>query len=134
MLGADAARDQSKPAPMADAALGRVHSVSGSQITVAVGSRRAGGLNGADITVGRCVKVQSGTALIVGVVAEVWVEGATPVRDQEFQGKAYVDLMGEIASAADGRAVFHRGVNTYPSIGDAVAPLSIAEMRIIFDG
>jgi uncharacterized protein len=134
MLGADAARDQSKPAPIADAPLGRVHSVSGSQVTVAVGSRRTGGLNAADITVGRCVKIQSGAALIVGVVAEVWVEGATPVRDQEFQGKAYVDLMGEIASATDGRAVFRRGVNTYPSIGDAVAPLSIAEMRIIFDG
>ncbi|HEY6255630.1 MAG TPA: DUF87 domain-containing protein [Xanthobacteraceae bacterium] len=143
MLGADAARDQGKPAPPAEAPLGRVHSVSGSQVRVALASARPGGLYGARITVGKCVKIQSGTALIVGVVAEVAAEAAAPVSEQDFQGMAHVDLMGEIASASDRRADapaagapagFRRGVTTYPSIGDPVAPLSIAEMRIIFDG
>ncbi len=129
MFGVDAARNEAK----ADAPMGRVQSVSGSQVSVALGSRRPGGVYAAGITVGKCVKIQSGSAVIVGVVAEVAVEGDAPIREQDFQGLAHVDLMGEIAP--DGRAggVFRRGVTSYPNIGDPVTPLSIAEMRVIFD-
>ena len=46
---------------------------------------------------------------------------------------AQVDLMGEI-DRAGGAVRFRRGVTTYPTIGDPAEPLTVEEMRTIFDG
>jgi DNA helicase HerA-like ATPase len=137
MLGTDAFRDQDKQSQMPDAPLGHVHSVSGSQVSIGLASKRPGGLYGAGTTVGKFVKIKSGKALIVGVIAEISVQAHTLVKEQDIQGMADVDLMGEIGeprAPEAGPVRFHRGVTTYPTIGDAVEPLTYDEMRTIFDG
>ncbi len=138
MLGADAFRDQGRPSPASEGPLGHVHSVSGSQVSIGLAGRRPGGLSGAGLTVGKFVKIQSGKVLIVGVIADVCVQSPLPAKEQDLQGLARVDLMGEITGESDGRGGgpirFRRGVTTYPTIGDPVALLSYEEMRTIFEG
>ena len=125
MLGADTSRGQGAP-PVNAGPLGHVHSVSGAQVSIGL----AGKPYGAGMTVGKFVKIESGQALIVGVIADVSVQ---PVSLQEpgLQGIARVDLMGEIDGRDGGPIRFRRGVTTYPTIGDPVEPLSYDEM---FDG
>src|SRR5258708_7959926 len=136
MFGADAVRDQAKSSAACDGPWGFVHSVSGSRVSIALVSKRPGGLYGAGITVGKFVKIQSGKALIVGVIAEVSVQVSSAGAEQDFQGMAHVDLMGEIGEIKGdaGPLRFRRGVTTYPTIGDPVEPLSYEERRTIFDG
>ncbi|HEY4403991.1 MAG TPA: DUF87 domain-containing protein [Xanthobacteraceae bacterium] len=134
MLGADTFRGQDKPSPPSAGPLGHVHSVSGSQVSIGLGGRRGA----AGMTVGKFVKIQSGKALIVGVIAEISMpasshEASPAGRTQDFQGVARVDLMGEI-DGPGGAVRFRRGVTTYPTIGDAAEPLTHDEMRSIFDG
>jgi DNA helicase HerA-like ATPase len=133
MLGTDGLPDQGAPSRMPAGPLGQVHSVSGSQVRIGLVSKRPGGLSGAGITVGKFVKIQSGKALIVGVIAEVSAQAPSPVKEQNLQGMADVDLMGEIKGDA-GPTRFRRGVTTYPTIGDPVEPLNYDEMRTIFEG
>jgi uncharacterized protein len=127
-------RDQGKPAQASAGPLGHVHSVSGSQASIGLVSKRPGGLYGAGITVGKFVKIESGKALIVGVIAEVSIQASASVKEQDFHGMAHVDLMGEITGRDSGPILFRRGVTTYPTIGDPVEPLTFDEMRTIFDG
>jgi uncharacterized protein len=136
MLGTDGLPDQRAPSRMPAGPLGQVHSVSGSQVRIGLVSKRPGGLSGAGITVGKFVKIQSGKALVVGVIAEVSAHAPSPVREQDLQGMADVDLMGEIGEIKGdaGPTRFRRGVTTYPTIGDPVEPLTYDEMRTIFDG
>jgi DNA helicase HerA-like ATPase len=136
MSGDDAIRGQDEP-PSAGP-LGHIHSVTGSQVSVGLVGRRPGGLYGAAMTVGKFVKMHSGKALIVGVIAEVSIQPSSMAagsagKEQDFQGVAHVDLMGEI-DGGGGQIRFRRGVTTYPTIGDPVEPLSQDEMRTIFDG
>jgi DNA helicase HerA-like ATPase len=134
MLGADVLRDQGKPAQASAGPLGHVHSVSGSQASIGLVSKRPGGLYGGGITVGKFVRIQSGKALIVGVIAEVSMQAPSSVEEQDFHGMAHLDLMGEITGRDGGPIRFRRGVTTYPTIGDPVEPLTYNEMRTIFDG
>ena len=143
MSGADPVQVQGKPGSAGP--LGHVHSISGSQVSVGLAAGRVGGLYGAGLTVGKFVKIKSGEASIVGVIAEVSALASTPGKEQGLQGLARVDLMGEIGGEIGGEtgveiksdrgpARFHRGVTTYPTIGDPVEPLTDQEMRAIFDG
>jgi DNA helicase HerA-like ATPase len=123
---------------MSKGPLGNVHSVNGSQASIGLASQQPGGLYEAGITVGKFVKIQSGKAPIVGVIAEVSIQAPLRIKDQDFQGTARVDLMGELVGEIDGREggpiCFRRGVTTYPTIGYPVEPLTPDEMRAIFDG
>jgi DNA helicase HerA-like ATPase len=112
--------------------LGNVHSVNGSQASIGLASQQPGGLYEAGITVGKFVKIQSGKAPIVGVIAEVSIQAPVRIKDQDFQGTARVDLMGEIDGREGGPICFRRGVTTYPTIGYPVEPLTPGEMRAIF--
>ncbi len=129
MLGTDALRGRGAPPPVTAGPLGHVHSVSGSRVSIGL----AGKQHGAGMTVGKFVKIESGKALIVGVIADISVEPAS-LKEQDLQGVARVDLMGEIEGRDGGPIRFRRGVTTYPTIGDPVEPLTYDEMRIIFDG
>ncbi len=129
MLGADALRGQGAPSAAAAGLMGHVQSVSGSQVSIGLAGRQ----HGAGLTVGKFVKIGSGKALIVGVIADVAVQPAAAA-EQDLRAMARVDLMGEIDARDGGPIRFRRGVTTYPTIGDPVAPLSGDEMKIIFDG
>jgi DNA helicase HerA-like ATPase len=126
MLIAGAAKDglsQMEP-------VGHVHSITGSQVSIGLLSRKPG--TGAGVTVGRFVKVKTGKSLLVGVITDVSTQ-TQPVKDAGFHGVANVDLVGELDARGGGTLRFHRGVTDYPTIGDAAATLSNEEMRIIFD-
>jgi DNA helicase HerA-like ATPase len=119
--------------PTAPEALGHVHSVSGSQVSIGLSSTSPNNLHGAGVTVGKFVKIQSGRSLLVGVLSNVSAQTSPQLREQGFVGLAQVDLMGEIRQRAGEAARFHRGVADYPTIGDPAVALTAAEMRIIFD-
>src|ERR1700692_4982571 len=77
MSGANAFQGQDQPPPAGP--LGHVHSVTGSKVSIGLAGRRPGGLYGAGMTVGKFVKMHSGKALIVGVIAEVSIQAPSIV-------------------------------------------------------
>src|SRR5437764_2303494 len=112
MPGADTSLGQENFSPAAGGPLGHVQSVSGSRVSIALLGKRSGGPYGSGMTVGRFVKIQSGRALIVGVIAEVSVpasstqassmpassmQASSPAAagEPDLRGMAQVDLMGE---------------------------------------
>ena len=101
----------------ASALLGHVLSVSGSR--AALGLLPTGRSDQTDFrtTVGRLVRLQCGQSIVLGVLTEI----KTTPTDALHYAVADVDLVGEITLAADGTQLFHRGVNTYPAIGDAAS-------------
>src|ERR1700724_4515631 len=110
------------------APLGRVHAVSGSRASI--GLLGDGGLGRSGATVGKFVKIDTGHALLIGVITELSVEVAS--RDPGYCGTARVDLAGEI-SGRTGAFRFRRGVTDYPTIGDRVGALTSDELRLVFD-
>ena len=108
--------------------LGRVHAVGGSKASI--GLLGDSGLHRSGATVGRFVKIHTGSALLIGVITDLSVEVAS--RDPGFCGTARVDLTGEISDRT-GSMRFRRGVTDYPTIGDEVTALTSAELRLVFD-
>jgi DNA helicase HerA-like ATPase len=108
--------------------LGRVHAVSGSKASI--GLIGAEGIHRSGATVGKFVKIHTGHALLIGVITDLSVEVAS--REAGFCGTARVDLTGEISDRT-GAIRFRRGVTDYPTIGDEVAALTSAELRLVFD-
>ena len=108
-----------------DAALGRVHAVSGSKASI--GLLGTEGLHRSGATVGKFVKIHTEHALLIGVITELSVEVAS--REPGYCGTARADLTGEIGVAGK----FRRGVTDYPSIGDPVTALTSAELHLVFD-
>jgi DNA helicase HerA-like ATPase len=108
--------------------LGRVHAVSGSKASI--GLIGAEGIHRSGATVGKFVKIHTGHALLIGVITDLSVEVAS--RDPGYCGTARVDLTGEISDRT-GAIRFRRGVTDYPTIGDEVAALTSAELRLVFD-
>src|SRR4029077_8212240 len=81
MLVAETFRDREKSLRMSKGPIGNVHSVSGSQVSVGLVGGQPGGLYEAGITVGKFVKIQSGKAPIVGVIAEVSIQAPLRIRE-----------------------------------------------------
>ena len=119
--------------PAAPDALGHIHSVSGSQVSIGLRSTSPNSFHGAGITVGKFVKIQMDRGVLVGVITNVSTHASAHLREQGYHGTAQVDLMGEIRERAGAPARFHRGVADYPTIGDPAVALSASEMRTIFD-
>jgi len=88
-----------------------------SQATVELTAR---GGRGEHPTVGKFMGMLSGKAVIIGMVTDIG-EQATMAQPaaRPIAKIARLDLIGEIRSADDGVARFHRGVMEYPNIGDA---------------
>jgi DNA helicase HerA-like ATPase len=133
MSGAGALRDPMQTSAVSGEALGHVHSVNGAKVSVGLVKAGPGSLHGAGITVGKFVKIQITKALLVGVITDVTSQTSQYAKEQGCVGTAHVDLMGEIDGHGPGPGRFRRGVTDYPTIGDPVAALTSAEMRIIFD-
>jgi len=134
MLGTDAPQDPQATLSTAAARLGYVRGISGSQATVGLLTAALNGPYRALITVGKFLKIQTGSAVLVGVITDVLFERAPKADDQDYCGVAHIDLMGAIDRAAAGEFRFCRGVSDYPTIADPVAPLTKEELRLIFGG
>ena len=67
------------------------------------------------------------------MITDVSVDMPATARDKGFCATAKLDLMGEIMRDARARRRFQRGVADYPAIGDSVAMMSNAELRVIYE-
>jgi DNA helicase HerA-like ATPase len=132
LLRADQPHSSSAAPQMPSRSLGHVHSVSGSQASIGLHTASLNDLHRAGITVGKFVKINAGHALLVGVITDVSAQTSSLMKEQGCQGIAQVDLMGEIKTGGGRAAQFHRGVADYPTVGDAVAPLTGAELQVVF--
>jgi hypothetical protein len=131
MQRADTLRDPDE-LRVSDQLLGHVHSVSGSQASIGLRTTSVSNLNRAGVSVGKFVKIRAGAALLVGVITDVSAQTTPTMKEQGYHGIAQVDLMGEIKGEPGRPLQFHRGVADYPTVGDAVAPLTGAELQIVF--
>jgi hypothetical protein len=118
-------------APAFAGQLGRVHSVSGSQAIVGIVQAALSGLNRDSITVGKFAKIQTRTALIVGMITDVTAHTSIVTKEQDTVAVARVDLMGEIARDNSNTIHFYRGVSDYPTIGDPVTAITHHELSVV---
>mgnify|MGYP001424818250 CR=1 FL=1 len=122
----------SEPAMPAIEPLGRVTTVSGSQViaqfTAAASSVGDGDL---EVTVGSLVGIRNGAALVVGTLCDITAErSASGERRPEATGR--IDLLGEIAADKSGEKRFQTGIAAYPKIGSAVVGIGADELQIVF--
>src|ERR1700746_406872 len=103
-----------------DNTLGWVAAVAGSQMTVTLSDN--GSVEEA-IRIGGMVKTQCADFEVVGTVATIQLENCGSSPRSVFA----VDLLGEIATAEDGRKQFSRGVSHHPVIGTPVRAVTEAD-------
>src|SRR3981081_4241001 len=108
---------------------GRVISVRGS--LARAGLLAVGQIPASEIraTVGRFVSIRCANSTIVAMITEVSCEDL-PTSDT-YIASASVDLLGEILGGPD-RPKFQRGVTNYPTIGDAVEPITNQALRTVY--
>src|SRR5450756_2457949 len=118
------------PARAAADLVGRVVAVSGSQATVELNARNAGGEHP---TVGKFMGMVAGKAVIIGLVTDIGEQAMlAPAGGQTFRKVARLDLVGEIRSGEAGAACFQRGVMEYPNIGDGALLLGERELHVVY--
>jgi DNA helicase HerA-like ATPase len=113
--------------------IGRVHAVSGAQVTVGL-SPAATATDASKVTVGKFLGILSSGSVIVGMITEI---AERPARDQDnaCRSVARLDLVGEIKTKGPGGAAyFQRGVTEYPIIGEPAMLMTDRELRVIYGG
>jgi uncharacterized protein len=120
-----------KPSPNPIASLGRVVSVSGSQVMVEFSTEMLAA-NETALTIGAFVGIWNGRTLVVGSLCDVSLHG---IADGQQNGPVtgHVDLLGELILDQPGGGYFQRGVTSYPRIGSPIVPIGHDELSIIFD-
>jgi DNA helicase HerA-like ATPase len=114
--------------------IGRVLGVTGAHATVGLLPVQPGLRDEDRATVGKYLVIHSGRSVLIGLITDVSVELPSTARDKGFVATARLDLMGEILREATSRGSrFQRGVASYPVIGDNVAMMSNAELRLIYE-
>jgi uncharacterized protein len=108
-----------------DNAVGRVAAVAGSQMTVTLSDTEAA--EGA-VRIGGMVKARSANLEVVGTIAAIQHENGGSSPRSIFAA----DLLGEIATAADGRRQFSRGVSHYPVTGTPVHAATEADLTAVY--
>jgi hypothetical protein len=128
----DASTAQVARAPARSGAelIGRVAAISGSQATIELIARIAGGENP---TVGKFMGMMTGKAVLIGLVTDIGEQAMiAPAGEQSYRRIARLDLVGEIRAIATGAACFQRGVTEYPNIGDGAVLLTEDELRLVY--
>ena len=105
--------------------IGRVVAVAGSQMTATL---EADELDRGAVRIGAMVKVRSGPLDVVGTIAAIEARSGGSPPSSAF----VVDLLGEIATAADGQTQFSRGVSHYPVAGTPVRAASEADLTAVY--
>src|SRR5919197_4048275 len=105
--------------------LGRVIAVAGAQMTARLETDEP-----ADdaVRIGAMVKARGAVCDVVGTVAAIQLENGGP----SVYNAIVVDLLGEIATAPDGRAQFSRGVSRYPVAGAAVWAATETDLTAVY--
>jgi DNA helicase HerA-like ATPase len=112
---------------------GHVLSVSGSQAGVGLPVESLDPKSEASVTVGKFLRIQRASSVLIGMVTEVSLETSSAAREQGYCATARLDMMGEIKQRDSGAYYFQRGVTDYPAIGDPAALITRDELRLIYD-
>ncbi len=107
--------------------VGRVMAVRGSSVEVSLVAHSASPTR---LTVGCFLSIEAETSRLVGMITSV--EHRSSSSDTGF-AVASLDLVGEIEGKEPGRECFHRGVSSYPTIGDVAVMLTKDHMRLIYE-
>ena len=108
-----------------DNVLGRVVAVAGSQMTATL---EVDALTEDPVRIGAMVKVRSAHLDVIGTIGAINAEGGgSPPRSLMV-----IDLLGEIAPAAQGRPQFNRGVTHYPVAGIPVRAAMEADLTVVY--
>ena len=111
---------------------GQVLSVSGSQASIRIAaSDRSGEQDGARVTVGKFLAIDTAASAVVAVITHV--DGDAAAGEAAWQLTARVDLLGEIRQGKNGRPHFQRGITDYPVVGDHVSLLGSDGLRVVYD-
>ncbi|HZT48061.1 MAG TPA: DUF87 domain-containing protein, partial [Hyphomicrobiaceae bacterium] len=111
---------------------GQVLSVSGSQASIRIAaSDRSGEQDGARVTVGKFLAIDTAASAVVAVITHV--DGDAAAGEAARQLTARVDLLGEIRQGKNGRPHFQRGITDYPVVGDHVSLLGSDGLRVVYD-
>ncbi len=111
---------------------GQVLSVSGSQASIRIApSDRSGEQDGARVTVGKFLAIDTAASAVVAVITHV--DGDAAAGEAARQLTARVDLLGEIRQGKNGRPHFQRGITDYPVVGDRVSLLGSDGLRVVYD-
>ena len=116
-------------ASLATPTLGRVITVSGSQVTAQFTSTSSDG--DFDVTVGSLVGVRNGESLAMGTLSDIALE-RTPSDDNATSAVGRIDLLGEIVTGKSGEKRFQNGIRAYPKIGNAIVPVGDDDLEVIF--
>jgi DNA helicase HerA-like ATPase len=112
--------------------IGRVIGVNGSQASVDLTGRPAGGESP---TVGKFMGLTTLKSVIIGLITDV---GEQPIvtagGGTSYRKVVQLDLIGELLSRTAGAPQFQRGVTEYPNIGDTAAMLGERELRLVYGG
>jgi DNA helicase HerA-like ATPase len=119
------------PASDARAPVGHVLAVRGSEAQVGLPAPWPN--HDSRATVGKYLSIDSGPRQIIGMITEVTARRPDSPQLMEYRAVARIDLMGEIARDPAGALRFRRGVIEYPAIGDPVALLDSAGLRLIYE-
>jgi DNA helicase HerA-like ATPase len=112
---------------------GHILSVSGSQAGVGLPVESLDPKSEASITVGKFLRIQRASCVLIGMVTEVSLETSSAAREQGYRATARLDMMGEIKRRDTGAPYFQRGITDYPAIGDPAALITRDELRLIYD-
>ncbi len=124
--------DQGIEFPVADAVRGVVIAVSGSRASVGLPQTSSDLIGDQCATVGRCLRIQRGSAALIGMIVDVSLETSAVTRAQGYHVTAHVDMMGEISLDARGAPQFKRGIMHYPIIGDEATLVDADELRLVY--
>ena len=124
--------DQAGAFSAAEEPRGVVTAVSGSRASVGLPQTSADLTGDHCVTVGRCLRIQRGSATLIGMIVDVSLETSAVTREQGYHVTAHVDMMGEIRPDHNGAPHFRRGIMHYPVIGDAAMLVDADELRLVY--
>src|SRR5262249_7044018 len=77
--------------------------------------------------------IVSGSTVTIGLITEI-AERPPSEQDANCRSTARIDLVGEIKANNAGAAMFQRGINEYPMIGEPAMLMNDRELRLIYTG
>lgn len=111
------------PNPDAATRFGRVIAVSGTRIVALLDGAKAP-------RIGELVKITTANSTVFGFVTGLSID--VPATTGVELRRVELEVVGEIDHRNNGRAVFQRGVATYPSLDDPLLPAAQDDLRRVF--
>ncbi len=115
--------------------IGRVVSVSGSQVIVMLENQAIANLKGSgkEVQIGGLVKMHTPASTLFGMVSGLSIPiPSEDASDSEMQ-MVQMELVGETVARDDvGKAVFQRGVSFCPALGDGVYTTTQADLKQVY--